>query len=311
MRNMFKLLLGLAMLSLLAWRLNVHMIVDAIAHYRLPYILTAAVLLLVSFVIAALRWKVFVPRFALRALLELTLIGQFYSVVLPGQIAGELVKAYRLAKGNSDTERLAASVFVDRVIGLISMLMIAGVGIALSPHHLPSALSAVVGLLIAFLLIGLLALRFRALHSFVLLVVRRIERTPLRRFAPPVERTLQAWREFSGMPGRLFSSLALGIVFQCIGIAIYAVLGANLGIVLALADWAWIVAIASIAVLLPLSVGGLGLREGALIGCLTYLGIASESAVALSLGVFAIMLLGALLGGTVELALATKRRPVV
>jgi hypothetical protein len=85
------------------------------------------------------------------------------------------------------------------------------------------------------------------------------------------------------------------------------VLGMNLGVVLAPADWAWVVATASVAVLLPLSVGGLGLREGALIGCLSWLGVSGELAVALSLGVFAIMLIGALLGGMIEVAHASRR----
>ena len=86
-----------------------------------------------------------------------------------------------------------------------------------------------------------------------------------------------------------------------------AILGTNLGIALPLVDWAWIVGVMSLAVLLPLTIGGIGLREGALIGCLGFAGVPSESAIALSFGIFAVTLSGALAGGAVEFAELRKQ----
>ena len=309
MRCFAKLVFGLALLAALFWRLNLHAIVDALARYRWPYLLAAVAMLLLSVPIAALRWKVFASRIPLQALLELTMIGQFYSMVLPGQIAGEFVKAYRIGSGNAEAERLATSVFVDRVVGLVALLFVAGVGLLLSPHQLPRALAwALTGLLLL-LLASLFAFRIRALHAFALRGARYAAHTRLQPLTTGLERAIDAWRDFSHSSGRLLLSLMLGIVFQVLAIGIYAVLGTNLGIALGPADWAWVVAVASVAVLLPLSVGGLGLREGALIGCLGFLGVTAERALALSLGIFTLALAGAAMGGLLELVEIARRRP--
>jgi len=307
-RSLCKLLVGLALIGALLWRLDVYVVIAALDKYRWSYLLAASLLFLTSFPISALRWKLFAPRFALRALLELTLIGQFYAVVLPGQLAGELVKAYRLAKGKADAERLAVSVFVDRVLGMVALLLVAGAGIVFSPHRLPAVLSYLVAALMLLLLAGLFAFRIRALYALVIPFTRRLHRTRLQRLASGLERAFDAWRDFSHSPARLLASISLGVVFQCLNVAIHAVLAANLGIALPLADWAWVVAVESLAVLLPISIGGLGLREGALIGCLVHLGVTGEAALALSLGIFAIMLFGALLGALVELVAQRTNR---
>lgn len=308
-KSLLKLMLGLLIVAALLSRLDLGTTIDALGRYRWPHLLLALVLFALSCPTAALRWKLFAPDIPLRTLLELTLIGQFYSIVLPGQIAGEVVKAYRLGRGNADAERLAASVFVDRVIGVIALLLVACAGIALSPHRLPVALSVAIAATMLLLSFGLFALRISALHAFALGSARWLAGTRLHRFAPVLERAIDAWRQFSGTPSRLLLSLLLGMVFQSIAIGIYAVLGTNIGVELTPFDWAWVVAVASVAVLLPLSIGGLGLREGALVGCLAFLDVPGESAVALSLGVFAIMLFGALLGGLLELAHHARPAP--
>jgi hypothetical protein len=86
-----------------------------------------------------------------------------------------------------------------------------------------------------------------------------------------------------------------------LGAAVLALLARNLGIDLPLADWAWIFGLVSLAVLVPLSIGGIGLREGALVGSLALLGVAGGKALALSFGVFAIALAGAMTGALCEI----------
>jgi hypothetical protein len=88
-------------------------------------------------------------------------------------------------------------------------------------------------------------------------------------------------------------------------IGVYYLLASDLLINVALADWMWIVSITSVAVLLPVSIAGIGLREGALISCLTYLSVDGELAIALSIGVLTMMLASALLGGLMDIREST------
>lgn len=63
-------------------------------------------------------------------------------------------------------------------------------------------------------------------------------------------------------------------------------IAAEVGIELKMADWLWIFAVVSLAVLLPLSIGGIGIREGAFVGGLGYLNFSGKLALALSLAIF-------------------------
>lgn len=308
MRTVLKASFGLLLLALLLWRLDLYAIGTALGRYSWPWLLAALGLVASSWPLAAARWKLFVPESSYSRLLELTLIGQFYAVVLPGQLAGELVKAYRLAKGTVDAERLAASVVVDRIIGTIALLVVGSCGLLLSQHHLPSTLAWLFTGLTLALIISLYALRLQPIHRLATHLVTSLEGTRLRGLATSLHRAIHAWCDFGRSPARLLASWILGVLFQLLGVAIVVVLANNLGIDLPLADWAWIFGLVSLAVLLPVTLGGIGLREGALVGCLGFLGVSAEQAIALSLGILAVTVSAALVGGGLELAEVVRRR---
>ncbi|MFC5489719.1 lysylphosphatidylglycerol synthase transmembrane domain-containing protein [Dokdonella soli] len=302
-RNVLKLLFGLLLVGILFWRLDIHQILNTFRQFSWPYLLAALGLFVLSWPIATARWQLFAPRFAFRHLFELTLIGQFYAVVLPGQIAGEAVKAYRLAKGSADAERLAASVAMDRMIGTITLLLVAAGGMALTPHAIPGPLRQIFLWLIVLLIGGLFVFNIPAIHAMAEKTIVRAAMLPrLQRLSPVLLRLIHAWRDFARAPWRLLASLLLGLMLQFIALGMYSILAINLGLSVSLSDWAWIVGVTSLAMLLPVSIGGIGLREGSLVGCLGYLGVAGEPAIALSLAIFAITLAGALIGGVIELA---------
>ena len=73
--------------------------------------------------------KLFLPGESLWRLFQLVVVGLLYSLILPDQIAGELVKAYRLGRGRPDAERIAASGVVEKACGLLGIAIV-GAGAA-------------------------------------------------------------------------------------------------------------------------------------------------------------------------------------
>ncbi len=62
-----------------------------------------------------------------RDCMRLTFIGNFFNMVVPGSVGGDVVKGYYLAKKETDKKGIASGVvIVDRVIGLLSLLSIGG-----------------------------------------------------------------------------------------------------------------------------------------------------------------------------------------
>ena len=106
----------------------------------------------------------------------------------------------------------------------------------------------------------------------------------------------------------MVASVLLGIVYQLLCITVILIVAPAFGIDVPLVEWLWIFALVATAALLPLSIAGLGIREGAFVAVLGLLQVPSASALALSLTIFATQLATALLGGLIEFAGFWERR---
>jgi hypothetical protein len=310
MRLLLKLAVSVGLLAWLLLRNDLGQVFASIRGVPPAMIAMVAAIIVVEIGIAALRWWLFVPHQSLMRIARLTLIGIFYGVVLPGQVAGEAVKAYRLGAGQPDAEQVAASVFVDKVNGLIGLLILGILGAILSRLDFPKALWMSFSVALALFLVGLYAIRLPALRRSIEAVSGRAGQrwhtwNPLaQRFA----RFFAAWTRYSVRPGLMLASIALAMLYHLLAIAVIMILAPSFGIEVPLPEWLWIFAVVSLAVLLPLSLGGLGIREGAFVAVLGLLKVPSESALALSLTIFTSQLATALLGGLVETGSALERR---
>lgn len=135
-----------------------------------PFLIIAGVAFLVSQALSAVRLT-----FLLRMIdvsmgfvqaFKLTMIGNFYNMVIPGSVGGDVVKGYYLAKAEDNAKgRSSGIVIMDRVIGLVALLLIGGVSLiyilqlnspVLAPYRgklgLVIALSAVVSAIFVLLL---------------------------------------------------------------------------------------------------------------------------------------------------------------
>ena len=303
LKLLLKLAVGLTLVALLLSRIEVAALVDALGSYTAGAFSAALALTAASMLIAGLRWKVLVPHIGYMRLLRFTLIGQFYSLVLPGQITGDAVKAWRISRGVPDGARTALSVLADRIAGLIALLLVCLAGIALSGDGLTRKLLPPVLVLTIGLIGSLLALQSSAVRNLLFALIDNLRRV---RRGPPVAEKLSmlisSWTAATGDARALLLSVMLGVVFQLIGVAIYAILAACLSIDLDWTYWMWIAGVTAVALLLPVTLGGLGIREGTLVAILAHYGVPGEKAVALSLGLFALAVAVAITGWMVDVA---------
>jgi len=310
MRFVLKLAVSLALLAWLLLRNDLSQIFVSIRGIPAATIAAVLTILVVEVGIASLRWWLFVPTQSLLRICKLTLIGIFYSVVLTGQVAGEAVKAYRLGAGRPDAEAVAASVLIDKVNGLIGLLLLGLLGAFLSRLEFPKALWLSFSVALALGLAGLYAIRLPLLQRGIAEASQQLGRR-WQRWNALAERLalfLAAWTRYAVRPWLMLASIGLGMLYNLLAIAVIAILAPRFGIAIPMTEWLWIFAVVSLAVLVPLSVGGLGIREGAFVAVLGLLKVPSESALALSLTIFATQLATALFGGLLETASFRERR---
>jgi len=267
-------------------------------------------LVLLGMVVGTFKWQLLLPAEAFGRLLQLNMAANFYSLVVPGQVGAEAIKAYQLGRGRIDAEMIAASVVLDKITGLLSLFALGGIGAWLSTLPLGQALwPSLAGLFVGGVAI-LFGLRIPALRVFALSGSQRLQACfpRLGRLIRQFTLFVDAWCDYLRRPSLLWASLATGVLQQAIYIAMIALLSRQLGFELPVFDWCWIFALASAAAVLPISLAGLGVREGVFVALLTAFAIPSEQALALSLTIFAMQVLFGLIGGTLELLRAAQQR---
>lgn len=233
-------------------------------------------------------------------LLRLTGIGAFFNQVLPGAVSGDAVRAY-LSKPYTHSLALAvAAVFGERLIGLGVLIAVATVAFLLGNLWLTSLppVGSLLGLLLMAYLAGMAVLLWLRLDVITRWAGRLGEKVCEARLAlaSMLQRGTLLWRV-----------LVFSLLVQLISIAMFAVLGKALGVQLD-ATAVWVIwPLVSLLTVLPVALGGWGLREGLLVHFLAYSGVAAEQALALSLLLGFVVLLASLPGGLLWLSLDRRQ----
>ena len=273
--------------------------------FRMPamILVIALTLYLVTIALSALRWHLLLPHRGYGDLAPLTLVAQYYALISPGQIAGEVVKAYRLGKGSQDAEQIVASVIIDRLAGVWGILLLAVIGLGFGTRSPAGWGRITLGAGLAVLAASTFLLRFMAGDRFVRGTLSFLagKGNRMERLTERCVRLLDAWKGYMRSPRTLMKVLFVGTIYQGIGVLIMEILARGVGIGLPFSDWCWLFGLISLVVFIPVTVGGIGLREGGLILLLGDLGLPDEKALALALSILALQLFGALLGAIVDL----------
>ncbi len=258
-----------------------------------PLILAVAVgLYFLAHTVNAAKLQVLLPGLSFWRAWRFTMIGVFYGTALPGQIAGDAVKAVRLARAlaggdmGGDAGAAVAAVTVDKIVSIFALLLLVALAVGIEAQSFDRNVMIATGLAVVGGVAALAAALVFPIPAW------------LGRFGASVA----AWRSLSMRPAQLSYALLLGFLFQALCVAICMILGAHLNIVLSAPAWTVVMGFSAIVLLAPITIAGIGVREVTLVGAIGYLGGSDVGAFALSLVLFVINLIGAVAGLVVDLA---------
>jgi len=261
-----------------------------------------------TIVIGAVRWRMVMRVQGLdlsagRAA-EISLVAHFFNSFLLGSTGGDLMKAYYAARETHHLKTEAVvTVFIDRLIGLVSMLAFAALmmlpNLALLASH--RRLTALATLTLTLLAGGLVV----ALLSFEGGVSRRWPRARdwLRRLpkGEVLERSLETCRRFGRDRRRLAEAIGLSMLLNLACVLQVWALAAGLRLHIQPVPLCVIVPVIITISALPITPSGLGVRENLYVWVLAVpqLDVAAAQALSLSLLAYAGSLAWSLLGGAV------------
>lgn len=260
-----------------------------------PALLAAVAFYLSSQIISALKWKILLSAVlrrtdssnhspdeagstphrapSLAECYRFYLIGMFCNLWLPTSIGGDAARATLAGKRWGDFALAASSILIERMTGLFALLAIGAGGWLFQLHQttgspLESGGGATVISLAfnALLAIGVLLALLCVLRKLAFVFEARSHSTLISKWAK-IHRTLDMFASRELRPA-LLQALGLSFVFQSTQILLNIFLARAVGLNLPSGVFAWLVPSLGIAAMIPLGIGGLGVREGAALALL-------------------------------------------
>ena len=232
-------------------------------------------LVLAGFVISVQRWRLLLHiqnvQIAFCPAFQLSCIGLFSSMVLPGAVSGDIVKGYYLVRGQNQKTVLASSILVDRLIGLYTMIAVAALAVlfcfvrdGMTINHGIWAVKSVraiagfvgvigLGLTLVVLCFLLAGTRLRAWLCWCCGCLPLKER---------VTSIITAMMDYTSCPALMFKAILLSVAAQMplyLGMGILAQLLGAQG--LAVADYLFILPVCVVINSIPIAPGGWGVGE--------------------------------------------------
>ena len=293
----FKILFSTGLFVLIINSLDFSGTIKLLKTTNLNFFFVAMLIIALQIIIANIRWQIVLNNFKFKlsymATLRYLWIGLFFNQALPSSIGGDALRGYYLSRSGSNLKNSALGVLLDRFFGFIGL-------VALVLIVIPLLFSRLDGLAaqweIIFVIVGMLS---------VLSVVFILDLLPYDFSNWKIIRGLYA---LSFEARKMFFSITPGIILLLLSISIHvfsiiAVLILSEGLELEI-SWLGIVLVVPLAtlfMLIPISIAGWGVREGVMIVGLGYLNVLPEQALALSILYGLLMLITALPGGIIWL----------
>jgi hypothetical protein len=309
-----KLALTGLLLYLFIHRTDFRGVLSALSQLSYKLIIVLACLNILGVFISAYKWRMLLPEARFMNLLVACFASYYIGLLLPGQLAQEAAKAYYLSLSKSQRMHLiAASVLVDKIVSILGLLLVGCFGLMFSKARLPASLTALFVVSASATTAALFAARIDWLYSAARRFLSRVQtRFPnWQRILGGLSRLLEAWHIYARNLPLLAGNIMVAVLYQFIGVLMFYLLSRELHLSIGFYDWSWIVGALTLALFLPLTVGGLGIREGTLIGILALYGYGSETAVALSLVAFSFVIMVAIIGAALSFTIKVTPRAAI
>ncbi len=276
---------SVVLLGCLAWRIDWHQVGAVLGELRWIYWLFGIGLYASTQMVSSLRWLYLARPLGFaqppRQFVRLYFVGMFFNLVLPTSVGGDVVRAWYLAEHPRRRSAALVSVLLERGSGLLVLIALACVATVFVPPELPAWIVRCVWILTGATVVALVTLP---------LAVRRTSR--LARFRPVVETARMYWRR----PGLMVGTTLLSLVVQVANVVLVWLLGEALGVSVPPLYYGVLVPTVTLLTLLPISLNGMGVREGATVFLLAPCGVTAARALTLAFAWFATFTVVSLVG---------------
>jgi len=298
-----KILVSASLMALVLSQVNMGNVIGALAQVKVGWLLLALGLNFVGAFLTASRWRLLLAAQGTRTttfhLMKCWLVACFFNQFLPSTVGGDAFRIYDTWRLGASKASAVAVIGVDRLLGLFSLMMFGVLALFLSSAMLEERAFLSIFVWAAVAGLGLISAWVFFPNAWIEQFVDRV----LALFPGAVRRIATRFHEaigvFRGRTSVLAYGLSLSTLLQFNVIVFYLLIGRSLGVDLSVLDYMLVIPIASIVLLLPFTINGVGLREGVFTLLFGLYGISAGQSVAFAWVAFAMFAVFGSIGGVV------------
>jgi glycosyltransferase 2 family protein len=254
------------------------------------FILLLLLLIILRNILAAFRFKYLAAvrrDIGILALTRQYFIAAMFNMFLPTALGGDSVRVFLLSECRFSKKDSLILILIERIIGFFSLILISLVAVFFFEVpdqilYLVVGISAAYFLLILMLFVLPLNTRFRKINLF-----------------KKINDNIQIFHRIRSDKPLLSKTLILSFVYQLASISLSYTVALAFDIRIPFVVFLGFVPLVWLFMMIPVSLGGLGLREVAFVYLFAMVGIEKETALIISLGTFLALILNGLIGAGV------------
>ena len=305
-----KVLLSVAMMAFLFARIPLASVAGVLRHASPGWLLAACLVLVASNVLGSWQWNQLLVAVGTRIpfwkVCSYYHVGLFFNNFLPANIGGDLARIADATRYDTSPGTAFSTVLMDRLVGTVALAGLALVTTlpAIDRFHLGLAYFALVG----FFALSV-TLIWTVFHPRLLPLLEKVlARVGLGSLKTHLDDLAARLADFRDQRGLMVRVLSVAVVVQVARIAVHVLVARALGLSVPITYFFLFVPLLAVIVSLPISLNGIGLREGAGVVLFGLVGVGRTAAFTLQFTTYLVALAVSLIGGVVFLIRTPRRR---
>lgn len=298
--SLCKIIITVALLIVVGFIVDFRQVVEVLESVSWKDLLIALLISQIGMFVRAYRWQILLRAQGINTpyvrLTQLYYIGTFFNTFLPSGLGGDVVKTYELSRQTTSGASAISTVIVDRLIGLGVLFLIALVALPFSWHKIPSMVVFALITIIVIFVVSLFLFLNRPLREWL---TRNVGFLRIILNNDKVVAFYDSFYRYSMVV--LLRSASVSLIFNITLIITQIYLARAAGVFIPIYYFFILVPIISSLIAIPISIGGLGVREGGYMLLLSQIGVSHDRSVAISLLSYVIMLSTGFIGGVLYL----------
>lgn len=303
-KTILRVIVSILLLGFLFWKfVDLREFYQIIKKTNLLYFILAYLSAMLGIIISSVRWKVILEhnkqKIGLIELISLYFIGKFYNLIIPGTISGDIVRSYKSSLKKGDRATLFLSVFLERIVGFVGLLLVMILGLIILYDSLPKEIIIQLIGLVTFLVIGFLLINYKPFKNLLLSIAKTkfLNKYNLKN---KIQKTYRSFKSLKNLK-LLVKTLLLSLIFIFLSFLSTFLIAKSINVDIPFLYLASVIPIITIFTMIPISFAGTGIREGLYIYFFSHVGVGNEEAVTIGILGLIMLIVTGLIGGIINL----------